>query len=159
MTISRSEAGAENVIRIVAAVVMNGEGKTLLVRKRGTKFFMQPGGKLAEGEAPITALQREIREELGCDLIAGSDRVLGSFSAPAANELGSVVEAEVFSVELAGEASPQAEIEEAIWLDPVAPVSLALAPLTERHVMPLARELARRSNVNSSAFSDMRQST
>ena len=53
------------VIRIVAAVVADERGRLLLVRKRGTTAFMQPGGKLEPGESPVDALAREIREELG----------------------------------------------------------------------------------------------
>jgi 8-oxo-dGTP diphosphatase len=141
MTISRSDPDPASVIRIVAALAMNEDGKTLLVRKRGTSAFMQPGGKPIAGEQPLIALDREIREELGCGVAPGSDRNLGTFSAPAANEPGSTVQAELFAIRLSGEAEAQAEIEEAIWVDPFALGGLVLAPLTETHVMPLAREL------------------
>jgi 8-oxo-dGTP diphosphatase len=33
---------------------------------------------------------------------------------------------------------PQAEIAEALWIDPVAPGPVILAPLTRDHVLPLA---------------------
>src|SRR5690349_18284342 len=115
MTISRSEAGPE-VIRIVAALVMNANGKSLLVRKRGTSIFMQPGGKPHAGEEPLQALERELREELGCDLTSAEP--LGAFTAPAANEAGAMVEAQSFKVTLAGEPRALAEIDEAIWVDP-----------------------------------------
>jgi 8-oxo-dGTP diphosphatase len=140
MTISRSEPEGRNVIRIVAALAMNDEGKALLVRKRGTSAFMQPGGKMLEGEPPLIALEREIREELGCGVDRGSARNLGTFSAPAANEPGSTVQAELFAVRLSGTVEAQAEIEEAIWVDPADLQGLVLAPLTENHAMPLARE-------------------
>ena len=143
MTLSRSEPRAARVIRIVAALAMNEDGKTLLVRKRGTAAFMQPGGKPNAGEQPLVALDREIREELGCGVQPGSGRNLGTFSAPAANEPGSTVRAELFAIRLSGVAEAQAEIEEAIWVDPFALDGLVLAPLTETHVMPLAREMKR----------------
>ena len=131
------------VIRIAAAVIMDDRGRTLLVRKRGTAAFMQAGGKLGEGETPADALTREIREELGCDL-APSPRPLGRFSAPAANEAGSRVDADLFAVELIGAISPAAEIEDAIWHDPDDLRSRLLAPLTRFHALPLARQLRRR---------------
>lgn len=129
------------LIRIVAAVVMADAGRTLLVRKRGTAAFMQPGGKRAEGETDLAALQREIAEELGCGLDPDSCRPLGRFSAPAANEPGWAVEAELFSARLSGEIRLDAEIEEAVWVDPDVEPSLHLAPLTRRHALPLARDL------------------
>jgi 8-oxo-dGTP pyrophosphatase MutT (NUDIX family) len=135
MTTSRSEAP---VIRIAAAVIVDREGRTLLVRKRGTDAFMQPGGKIAVGEAAADALLRELREELGCGA-AGDPRPLGRFTAPAANEPGSLVEAELFAVDLDGPVFPAAEIEEAAWYDPAGIAPFALAPLTREHVLPLIR--------------------
>ncbi|HEX8239364.1 MAG TPA: NUDIX domain-containing protein [Allosphingosinicella sp.] len=129
------------LIRIVAAIVLDGAGQTLLVRKRGTAAFMQPGGKLACGETSMGALEREIAEELGCGLEAGSCGALGRFSAPAANEPGWTVEAELFSARLSSEIRLDAEIEEAIWIDPDAEPLIPLAPLTRRHALPLARDL------------------
>ena len=37
-------------IRIVAALIRDDAGRVLLVRKRGTDAFMQPGGKRDPGE-------------------------------------------------------------------------------------------------------------
>lgn len=130
------------VIRIAAAVIVDGRGRTLLVRKRGTAAFMQAGGKLDAGETALDALRREIREELGCELGAAA-RPLGRFSAPAANEAGHVVEAELFAVELGGEINAAAEIAEMVWHDPDDLDSRPLAPLTRTHVLPLARALGR----------------
>lgn len=127
------------VVRIVAAVAMNKRGETLLVRKRGTEAFMQPGGKLNEGEAPVTALEREIAEELGCGI--ADARPLGTFVAEAANEPDTVVEAQLYAVTLSGEPCAQAEIEELIWLDPDADPPYRLAPLTRIHALRLARGL------------------
>ena len=128
-------------IRIVAAVVLDDSGRTLLVRKRGTTAFMQPGGKRANDETEVGALEREILEELGCVVDRGSCRPLGRFRAPAANEFGWTVEAELFSARLSGEIRPAAEIEEAIWIDPDCDAGIELAPLTLFHALPLARDL------------------
>jgi 8-oxo-dGTP diphosphatase len=141
MTTSRSEPGDGKRIDIVAAVVLNSAGETLLVRKRGTAAFMQPGGKLVLGETSLAALERELAEELGCRLVRGSCHALGSFSAPAANEPGWKVQAELFAVTLEGDVSPSAEIEEAVWIDPDVEPAIDLAPLTHRHALPLARDL------------------
>ena len=129
-----------NVIRIVAAVVVDAQGRTLLVRKQGTEAFMQPGGKLAAGESPLGALAREIEEELGCSLQLASCRSHGTFAAPAANEAGYIVEAELFEARLDGPACATGEIEELIWIDPHSEPRLTLAPLTAMHAMPIARD-------------------
>ena len=125
-------------IRIVAALIRDRSGRVLLVRKRGTKAFMQPGGKLDAGEDDVTALSREISEELGCILDPESVLPLGAFDAIAANEPGFRVEANLYRVDVTGEISPSREIDEAIWVDPASPPDIHLAPLTRDHVLPLA---------------------
>ena len=42
---------SENVISVVAALIRDEAGRVLLVRKRGTAGFMQPGGKRDAGES------------------------------------------------------------------------------------------------------------
>jgi 8-oxo-dGTP pyrophosphatase MutT (NUDIX family) len=131
-----------SLIRIAAAVIVDDEGRTLLVRKRGTRAFMQAGGKLDREEAPVETLRREIKEELGCG-ISGPVGALGRFRAQAANEADTMVEAELFAVALSGDICPAAEIEEAAWHDPDDLDSRSLAPLTRDHVLPIVREIRR----------------
>jgi 8-oxo-dGTP diphosphatase len=125
-------------IRIVAALICDDAGRVLLVRKRGTKAFMQPGGKRDPGEDDVTALSREITEELGCGVVADSIRPLGEFDAIAANEPGFRVQASLYGIEVTGEITPSREIDETLWIDPAAPSDIVLAPLTRDHVLPLA---------------------
>jgi len=125
-------------IDIVAALIRDAAGRVLLVRKRGTTAFMQPGGKRDAGEDDITTLAREIDEELGCGLVSDSIRPLGEFDAISANEPGFRVRAALYEVEVTGEIAPRAEIEAMMWVDPAAPADIALAPLTRDHVLPLA---------------------
>lgn len=131
-------AGTKNlrIIRIAAALLSRPDGRTLLVRKRGTAAFMQAGGKLEPGEDVRMALCRELHEELGLSVPPDVPRYLGRFSAPAANEAGWIVEAELFQLALNGPVHPAAEIEEIVWLDPSAPGDVILAPLTRDHVLP-----------------------
>jgi 8-oxo-dGTP diphosphatase len=127
-----------DTINIVAALIIDEAGRVLLVRKRGTNAFMQPGGKRDLGEDDITALSREIAEELGCGVVANSIRPLGAFDAVAANETGLRVQASLYRLEVTGKIVPGQEIDEAIWVDPAAPPDIHLAPLTRDHVLPLA---------------------
>jgi 8-oxo-dGTP diphosphatase len=126
-------------IAIVAAVIRDGDGRYLLVRKHGTAAFMQPGGKREPGEDDLAALARELDEELGLAIIAGSARGLGSFRARAANESGRDVVASVYEVAVAGTAVARAEIAEILWFDPTNPPKVVVAPLTADHILRLNR--------------------
>lgn len=130
-------------MRIAAAIIRDGNGKLLLVRKRGTSAFMQPGGKIEIDELPVNALARELHEELGVEIADGTPTYVGCFSAPAANEAGSMVEAELFELTMSGEPAATGEIEEMIWLHPDRIGDVELAPLTRDAVMPRYREASK----------------
>ncbi|WP_246678205.1 MULTISPECIES: NUDIX domain-containing protein [unclassified Mesorhizobium] len=124
-------------IRIAAAIIADASGRLLLVRKRGTSGFMQPGGKIEPHEEPLDALVRELNEELGLVIDPATASPLGLFSAQAANEPDYTVDAELFTVSIESQPVPAAEIEEMIWLDPTAANGLDLAPLTRDVVLQL----------------------
>jgi 8-oxo-dGTP diphosphatase len=126
-------------IRIAAALIRNEAGHVLLVRKRGTSFFMQPGGKIEPHETPRAALTRELEEELRLSIDAALPHYLGKFVAAAAGVEGRLVEADLFDVRIDGAVAPAAEIEDIAWIDPFATPSLPLAALSRDHILPLAR--------------------
>ncbi|HEU4670631.1 MAG TPA: NUDIX domain-containing protein [Dyella sp.] len=128
---------AAKPIRIVAAVIRDAAGRVLLVRKRGAAVFQQPGGKRDPGDADdVATLARELREELGVALVAGSVQHLWRASAPAANEPGRVVEGEVYAVAIDGDPAACAEIEALCWVDPADPGALPIARLSREHILP-----------------------
>jgi len=129
-----------NIIRIAAALLIDPQGRTLLVRKRGTQAFMQPGGKIDAGESPVEALVRELHEELGLSIDPAQAAPMGAFSAPAANEPGFEVHAELFRVDTAEAVVPAAEIEEVVWVAADQALAVALAPLTRDLILPLYRQ-------------------
>ncbi|QIG78351.1 NUDIX hydrolase [Stakelama tenebrarum] len=131
-------------IRIAAALIDDGEGHILLVRKAGSHCFMLPGGKIEPGESPAAALIRELREELGLAIDESAPRLLGRFRATAANEPGHIVEGDIHHLRLARfAAAPGAEIAEARWVTPEAARDLPLANLLRDHALPLFARLAR----------------
>lgn len=137
MVVQPPVSSGPKLIRIVAAVIRDPQGRVLLVRKRGATVFQQPGGKRDPGDADdLATLARELREELGCGLVEGSARHLCHASAPAANEPGHTVEAEVYLVRVSGAMAPRAEIEELRWIDPRAPGTLAIARLSRENILP-----------------------
>lgn len=124
-------------IRIAAAILTRPDKKMLVVRKRGTDAFMQPGGKIEPGEEPAEALCRELAEELGLAVTPAELSFVSRFTAPAANEPGLFVFAEVFRLRTDAVVEPGAEIEEAVWIDPVRPARLDYAPLTRDFLIKL----------------------
>ncbi|MEB0224172.1 NUDIX hydrolase [Pseudomonas sp. 10S4] len=134
-----SVAASPRIIRIAAALLIGSDGRTLLVRKRDTEAFMQPGGQIEAHEQPAHALARELEEELGLVVDPAQATYLGQFSAPAANEPGFVVQAELFLLRIDSDVSPAAEIEEVRWIDPATDGNLTLAPLTRDVILPFYR--------------------
>lgn len=130
-----------NPIRIATALIDDDAGRLFLVRKHGTTAFMQPGGKIEDGETPLEALARELAEELAFAPAPGTLSFIGVFQALAANEPDAVVEAHAFHVRCHGPFQVGAELEEGRWLTFDEASSLSLAPLTREWILPLARAL------------------
>ena len=120
-----------------AAVILDGDGRLLLVRKAGTTAFMQPGGKPEPGESASETLSRELAEELCLDVDPQDLRALGSFTAAAANEPGFLVVADVFAADI-GSQRPAggAEIAELRWLTRTDADDLEIAPLAREYFLP-----------------------
>lgn len=130
------------LISIVAAVIRDDRGRVLLVRKQGAAVFQQPGGKPEPHDADdLATLARELQEELGCRVLPGSVRHLCHASAPAANEPGFTVVAEVYLVQVDGVPRAAGEIAELCWVDPAAPGALPIARLSREHVLPVCARL------------------
>lgn len=126
-------------IHVSAAVIVDAEGRVLVVRKHGTTRFMQPGGKPEPGESPVETLIRELQEELGLELAESDLRPLGRFASAAANEPGHRVVADAFATSVdPATVQVQAELAELRWITPDDAAALPLAPLSVEHLLPLA---------------------
>lgn len=124
-------------LHIAAACLIDDAGRLLLVRKRGTRMFMLPGGKRESAESALQALVREIDEELNLQLPDAAFTLLGHFNEVAANEADTRIAADIFRAALCHPVAPAAELEELRWLAPQDPRGDDLAPLLRLQVLPL----------------------
>jgi 8-oxo-dGTP diphosphatase len=93
-----------------ATAIIFRDGKFLLVRGKGKIRFSLPGGKINEGEPVISAVAREVYEELGLEAIVVKRLPECDFA-----DLG---EHKVCLVEIAGEpVIAEHELDEYIWWD------------------------------------------
>lgn len=128
------------VLTLSALVIRDDSNRLLLVRKRGTGKFMQPGGKLEPGEGFAAAAVRELEEELGIRVSESDLEDLGGWYGPAANEARTYIDVRLFACSIGKDPVPAAEIEETLWLSlDEAGARDDLAPLLTEHVIPLLR--------------------
>lgn len=125
-----------NLITVSAIAFVRDDGRVLTVRKRGTTRWMLPGGKPEPGERAIDTAVREVREELGVDILPDELELLGTFDSHAANEADHALRATVFLTRRTVDPVVQAEIDDLRWADPADPDD-AEAPLNRDIVFPL----------------------
>jgi len=125
-------------IVICSAMILNPEGELLMVRKKGSKYFQLPGGKIAVGESDSEALVRELREELQFDTEPATLQFIGRHVTQAVNERDTLVEGYIYLIKLAVKLDfpPQAELEEVEWINKSNWQDYQLAHLAEEFVIP-----------------------
>jgi 8-oxo-dGTP diphosphatase len=124
-------------LEVGAVCFLDQSGALLIVRKRSTTVFMLPGGKLEPDESPQAAAIREAVEELGISGVGLRLELLGQWTANAANEADTTVDAHVYVSRDEISPAAAAEIEEIRWISLDDGVSgLPLAPLLVEHVIP-----------------------
>jgi 8-oxo-dGTP pyrophosphatase MutT (NUDIX family) len=98
-----------DIIRKVAWLHV-ADRKLLCARTAQRGLFYVPGGKPEPGEDEISALLREIAEELGVALISSTIRRAGSFSAPADGSPDKTVTISAYKADYIGQLSAGFEI-------------------------------------------------
>ena len=121
-------------MRVIAAAVLSARGLLLVSKRAAPAVFYLPGGKPDAGEAALTCLRRELREELGVEVAAATPFAL--VRAQAALE-AVPMEMSVFLTRLSGVPECSTEIAALAWWPERA--DLGLAPAVRDVVIPRLR--------------------
>lgn len=124
-----------------AAGIIIQDRKLLFTRAKDMEFFIDPGGKIEEGETARQALVRELKEELNINVEESDLEYFGEFVAEAANHKGKTVNMQAFIVKKwRGEIVPSAEIEELRWLTSNLPNDIQVGSIFGGKVLPKLHE-------------------
>jgi 8-oxo-dGTP pyrophosphatase MutT (NUDIX family) len=107
--------------------------RVLMVRKRGTHELIVPGGGIETNETAQSALEREIREELGSEIF--NVHYWKTFEDNAAFELGAAVRIQAYFGSLNGVPTPTSEIANLFWIDSKFP-PIQLSPIVRNKIIP-----------------------
>ena len=122
---------------VVAAAVIEREGRLLVTRRlKGTHlegYWEFPGGKCDAGESLDSCLSRELREELGVDVVVGTRILTTGHDYPDRR-----VELHFFNCELRGDPIPQMN-QEMQWVPREALAALELPPADDELVALLSK--------------------
>jgi 8-oxo-dGTP diphosphatase len=123
--------------KLVVAALIQRDGRTLMSRRRPDQpmplCWEFPGGKVEPGEAPVVALAREVREELGCEVSVQGIHEVVFHAYPDFDLVMLVYRCEI----VAGTPGP-VEVAEIAWVEPRDLPTLELLPAD----YPLAHALA-----------------
>lgn len=118
-------------------IVIDGDGRVLLVRHSYKPGWCFPGGGVEKGETVMTALARELDEEAGVAL-AGTPEIMGIYSNKNYFPNDHIVLFIVRAWTRLRVPAPNNEIVEHAFFDPRAPIA-DCAPATERRLAELFR--------------------
>lgn len=118
-----------------SAMAIIRDNRLLVVRKRGSRDYLMPGGKPEEKETPVEALARELKEEVDCSFDAASLTFLGRFE-DFTSDGKAKVSIELFSGELMGEPKASSEIEELKWISAADAINPFVTPIIRKQILP-----------------------
>jgi len=120
-----------------AALITNDKGEVLFAHKRGKDIWINIGGRVERGESPIECLQRELREEIQCEIVTNPIPVefLRTPPTPALDDSDKTVQIIWYKVKIIGELIPDNEIVEIKWVD-ITNIDIELSPQIREYLLP-----------------------
>ncbi len=126
------------IIRKVALAVFK-DKKLLQVRtRREDHVFFTLGGKIRKNESEIDCLKREVREEIGCDVIEASIKFLTEFE-DVAHGKNALVNIRMYEGKLIGSPKPSSEVVE-IGLFDTESDKKYLSTIAQRTIFPWLKQ-------------------
>ena len=116
----------------VRGIVVDGEGRVLLVRHTYTPGWHFPGGGVEKGETAALSMQRELKEEAGIEAATGAIRLLSVHANHSFFPNDHVL---VYRIDTwtQGEATSRGEIAGVQFVDPLMPPE-GVSPATRRRL-------------------------
>jgi 8-oxo-dGTP pyrophosphatase MutT (NUDIX family) len=116
----------------VRGIVVDGEGRVLLVRHTYTPGWHFPGGGVEKGETAVLSMQRELKEEAGIEAAPGAMRLLSVHANHSFFPNDHVL---VYRIDtwIQGKATSRGEIAEEQFVDPLMPPE-GVSPATRRRL-------------------------
>ena len=118
-----------------SAMAIVRDNRLLVVRKKGSRDYLMPGGKPKRGESAVEALRRELLEEISCSVDDASLTLLGRFE-DFTSDGKSRVAIDLFAGEIVGEPKPSSEIEELLWISAADSMNPFLTPIAKKQILP-----------------------
>jgi len=113
------------------------DNKLLVVRKKGLEGYITLGGKIELGETPIICLQREVKEEIGCEI--KNPKYFATFSGITIND-SKTLRLRCYTAEFEGDPilNPHDSVDRYYWIsyEDFKKSKIPLAPLLKKMVIP-----------------------
>jgi 8-oxo-dGTP diphosphatase len=119
-----------------AGILIN-DRKLLIEKSYNKEFFNAPGGSIESGETAIEALIRELKEEFDIGVVADDISLYKTFFSEAANDKGSFLQMDVFTVsQWQGTIKPCSEVETIEWVNSSNYQDLPIGSIFKTQVIP-----------------------
>jgi 8-oxo-dGTP diphosphatase len=115
------------------------DNRLLVQEEEDHDLYLMPGGRPEAGESPEATLVREIKEELGVDLLTETLRFIGSFEDKAAGPVDARIHMELYTGDFRGELRPCSEVKRLVWFAASDDWN-KLAPITRNKILPALME-------------------